>query len=269
MRLISLAMSDNKALVSSLCLTTFVLFLAQAVFFTAIFLALSLPVAFYLLFLAVCVIYHLLLLFLLLRAGGEFVLVPDEIPLKKVNLANILTLVRIASIPALFFLFLVIKTYPVTPFLIPFMIIVFLTDFFDGLAARKLKQVTRIGKYLDSISDYIVLAFSSILFFIYSLIPLWLFILIMARLVSQSAVVIIFYALRKRVLYFISTIGKASIFSIMAVFVFELLPLLGVPIPFIAQIEFGLQIALAAVIAVSLVDKYLCLKKELSLSSHP
>jgi phosphatidylglycerophosphate synthase len=254
----------ERTLVTSLCLTTLVLFLIQVAFFSFMFLALTLPIGIYLGFLVMCVLYHLVLLFFLLKAKGEFVLMPQEVPLTKVNLANVLTLFRIASIPALFFSFLVIKTHAVTPFLIPYLAIVFLTDFFDGLAARRLKQMTKVGKYLDSISDYIVLAFTSVLFFVYSLIPVWLFVLIMVRLFSQSVVVIIFYVFRKRVVYFISGIGKASIFATMAVFVFELLPLLGIAVPFFLQIGFVLEIALAALLGVSLVDKYFCLFRELS-----
>jgi phosphatidylglycerophosphate synthase len=257
-------MPENKSLSSSLCLTTAILFLAQVMLFSVVFLALALPLTLYLAYLGVCAVYHLVLLFLLLRAKGEFVIMPDEVPLQSVNLANILTLVRITSIPTLFFSFLVIKTHPVTPFLIPFLAAVFLTDFFDGLAARKLKQMTRIGKYMDSVSDYLVLFFTAILFFVYSLIPLWLFILIMARLASLAAVVIIFFLFRKKVVYSISFIGKMSIFSIMVVFVFELLPLLGFSIPFFTEIEFVIEIVLAAIIVVSLADKFICLKRELT-----
>ncbi|MBN1409653.1 MAG: CDP-alcohol phosphatidyltransferase family protein [Spirochaetales bacterium] len=257
-------MSKDVPLVKSLSLMTLILFLTQLLFFSIVYLFLKFSITIYIIFIFSCLLYHALLFILLVQFKNEFVIVPGNIPLSKVNLANLITLFRIASLPALFFCFLLIKTHPVMPFLIPFLALIFLTDFFDGMAARMLKQVTKIGKYLDSASDYAVLTFSTLLFFFFGLIPLWLFILIFIRLSTQITVVVVFFLMKKRLVYFISLIGKASIFGIMFYYVFVLFSFLGLPIPCFEVISIVLEICLVILIAASFVDKILNLRSELA-----
>ena len=70
----------------------------------------------------------------------------------KMNLANILTLMRIAAIPVIVFCF-----YSSMEFARPIAGIVFglaaLTDMLDGYAARKLGQTSKFGEFLDPVAD--------------------------------------------------------------------------------------------------------------------
>jgi phosphatidylglycerophosphate synthase len=68
---------------------------------------------------------------------------------KNLNLANAITVSRIIFMP---FLFLFVIQENRSAFLTGY-IIVGSTDFLDGWVARKLNQVTKLGKMLDSIAD--------------------------------------------------------------------------------------------------------------------
>ncbi len=70
----------------------------------------------------------------------------------KINLANLLTLIRIAAIPVV-----VICFYSSMDFARPIAGIVFglaaVTDVLDGYAARKLGQTSKFGEFLDPVAD--------------------------------------------------------------------------------------------------------------------
>ncbi len=101
------------------------------------------------------------------------------------NLANSLTLLRMfLSIPL--FTLLVFEQWKVAFFLFVFGA---LTDYFDGLAARKLKQMTDFGKVFDQIADKVFV--SSTMIAMIPMIPRWLVALVIARDTVISAVRII------------------------------------------------------------------------------
>lgn len=100
---------------------------------------------------------HLLLLVVLVALRGDFVLVPSGIVLRRVNIANVLTLFRISSTPTILFLLMEVREDDVVGALLVWCTAAFLSDFFDGRLSRRLRQVTRIGRYLDSMSDYAML----------------------------------------------------------------------------------------------------------------
>ncbi len=56
-----------------------------------------------------------------------------------------------------------------------------LTDFFDGYVARRLHQVTELGKVLDPIADKIAAGGSAILLLMIGAIPLWYVVVVIAR----------------------------------------------------------------------------------------
>ncbi|MFQ5547633.1 MAG: CDP-diacylglycerol--glycerol-3-phosphate 3-phosphatidyltransferase [Woeseia sp.] len=70
----------------------------------------------------------------------------------KINLANTLTLVRIAAIPVIVYCF-----YSSMDFARPIAGIVFavagVTDWLDGIVARKLHQTSKFGEFLDPVAD--------------------------------------------------------------------------------------------------------------------
>jgi CDP-diacylglycerol--glycerol-3-phosphate 3-phosphatidyltransferase/cardiolipin synthase len=75
----------------------------------------------------------------------------------KLNAANILTLVRIAAIPVV-----VICFFSTLPYARPIAGIVFgiaaITDLIDGYVARRFKQVSRFGEFLDPVADKLMVA---------------------------------------------------------------------------------------------------------------
>ena len=75
----------------------------------------------------------------------------------KLNLANILTLFRIAAIPAV-----VICFYSPMPDARPIAAVLFgiaaITDFIDGWVARRFGQTSRFGEFLDPVADKLMVA---------------------------------------------------------------------------------------------------------------
>jgi len=69
------------------------------------------------------------------------------------NLPNILSLSRIALMPAVLFCLKEEKTIP----LLILMLLAVATDYFDGFLARKLDKISSLGKILDPLADKICL----------------------------------------------------------------------------------------------------------------
>ncbi len=80
----------------------------------------------------------------------------------KLNLANTLTLIRIAAIPVVVVLF-----YHPEPWARPMAAITFglaaITDLLDGYIARHFGQMSRFGAFLDPVADKLIVAISLVL----------------------------------------------------------------------------------------------------------
>jgi CDP-diacylglycerol--glycerol-3-phosphate 3-phosphatidyltransferase len=89
------------------------------------------------------------------------------------QLPNLLSLLRLLLIP--FIAFFIVrgseKTYPYLIFLFFFSV---LLDFFDGFLARKLSQITRLGKIMDPLADKLLGLTVMISLVVRSDFPLWL-----------------------------------------------------------------------------------------------
>ena len=85
------------------------------------------------------------------------------------TLPNILTLSRIALIPIFIGLFYLQPDYLgetlpwINNLLVVIFIIISLTDFFDGLLARKLNQISELGTFLDPVADKLMVCAALIL----------------------------------------------------------------------------------------------------------
>jgi cardiolipin synthase (CMP-forming) len=93
------------------------------------------------------------------------------------NLPNCLTLVRILSIP----IFLVFLAYHSYGRALAVFILGGVTDFLDGLIARKMKQQTALGAYLDPVADKLLVITSFVMLGAIEGIPMWLAVVVVAR----------------------------------------------------------------------------------------
>lgn len=175
------------------------------------------------LFLFTTTLFHLTVLAFLLAFRKDFTLVEGGRKLERVNLANKVTLARMSTLPTLLILVIASKEYPIQTPLLVLVALVFVTDFVDGWISRASKEVTFVGRMLDATSDYSVLIVLSIVFYYYGLIPGWFFGIMIFRLVFQGASMAILLMARRPVMTGATFMGKAAIFSAMALYTAEVL----------------------------------------------
>jgi phosphatidylglycerophosphate synthase len=216
-------------------------------------------------FLIVTTAYHALLLVMLLLFKQDFVKVPSGEKLQRVNLANAVTLFRLTSMPTVLFLVLAAKDYRMRLPLLGLVVIVFATDFADGYISRKAGEITRVGKMMDSASDYGLLLVLTIVFYYFLLVPPWFFLLVTARLGLQVVLVFILIFINKKIEPKTTFMGKAAVASIMVLYAVEVIRLIfGIGrIELVAVLEW----ATAAIVFVSMVDKVLAFVRELPRSA--
>ena len=204
--------------------------------------------------------FHCLLFVMLLVFKGDFVIEPDGRKLDRVNLANGITLFRISTLPTILFIIIASKDYPMRFQLVALIAIVFTTDFLDGYVSRRGKEATRVGRMMDSASDYSLLFVISLVFHYFHIIPAWFFILLALRLTGQGAMVLVVLAVKKRLTPRTSFLGKATVASTMILYAFELLRFIA-DIPRIAYSS--LEYVAGAIIAVSIIDKVVMMIQDL------
>jgi CDP-diacylglycerol--glycerol-3-phosphate 3-phosphatidyltransferase len=96
---------------------------------------------------------------------------------KNLTVSNIITISRLVALP--FIVYFLFSDQRITAFVI--MIISLLSDAIDGYVARKLNQISDLGKFLDPLCDKISLAVILITLLLIDAIPLWAIIIIIAR----------------------------------------------------------------------------------------
>jgi phosphatidylglycerophosphate synthase len=250
----------KDALVHSILGTVAAFQLAQF----ALFLAYALPFGFSGRYMAPfalsSVAFHGLLLTMLYVFRNDFVKVPEGERLTKVNLANKITLFRVSTLPTLLFVILASKDYPIRYPLIALVAIVFITDFLDGYVSRRAKEVTRVGKMMDSASDYTVLFVISIVYYYFHIIPAWFLLLFAGRLAGQTFMMLTVLAVKKRITPRTSFLGKLTIASTMVLYAVELLRFVA-SIPALAFTV--LESIVGFVIVLSIFDKIAMMLQDL------
>jgi len=248
------------SLLRSLLYTCTALLAAQFVFFTIFGLWFRFFGSYALLFLPVCLSFHIVLYVLLRIFRHDFRKVPSGEVLQRINLANIVTLIRLSTVPTIFFVLQASKDYPMRGALLFLLVPLFLSDFLDGYISRKGNQVTRVGKMLDAASDYSLLFVISVLFYYFHIIPAWFLGLLVFRLAGQFAMVGIVLAVKKRVTPRTSFLGKATIASTMVLYAFELLRFVADIPPAVYD---TLEYFVGAIVVVSIIDKILIMRRDL------
>ncbi len=257
-------MPGPKSLRTSILSTLGMLLLAQLVILFAIRFGFELDTRRTSLAAAVSVVYHVLLAAFLLWRIPDFRIHPSTQRLVRVNLANRVTMVRLSSIPTAVFLVVWSRSVALLPVVLPFLCIVFATDFMDGIIARRRRETTVVGRYLDSVSDYLMIIATSVIFYVFELLPLWFLLLILARLVL-FALGMGYAALRQGKANTMSTfMGKASVFAVMFLYILEVAESFRIPWighPLVVRI---VEYAAAAVVCASMVDKAIFLRRLLA-----
>jgi phosphatidylglycerophosphate synthase len=203
---------------------------------------------------------HIGLWIFLLIMHDQFVLIHTGKKLSRINAANKLTMLRICCIPTVVLVLILSAARPMLPVLIPLVVLIFLTDLLDGLIARGMRQVTKIGKYLDSISDYAILIVISAVMAWYEILPDWFVILVMFRLLFQWIGMGALLAYQGYVHAMATLPGKAAIFMTMFLYGFEVLVLAG-KFHFLRPWVNILEYLCAGILCLSLIEKILYLKK--------
>jgi cardiolipin synthase len=105
------------------------------------------------------------------------------------NLSNALTLFRIFLVPA----FLIAVIYGRLWLALVLFVVAGLTDLLDGLAARRLRQQTLLGAFLDPLADKLLMAVSCVALAVKGLLPAWLAVIMVSKDLFVSLGVAILY----------------------------------------------------------------------------
>lgn len=252
-------MAKNNRVVPSILLSTGLLLAFQlAVFFVVA--ARQALEAQLLAFAITTVAVHLLLLSFLLSMRDDFALISSGRSLDRVNVANLLSMFRISSTPSILFYLILSREHGTLRILILFTGIAFLTDLFDGFLSRRLHQVTRIGRYLDSMSDYGILLVICFAIDHFGLISDWFFLLILARFVGQGlgmgALLLYHGSVESRSTF----LGKVAVFATMVTFGLSLFQLVPSVSESMSRVVTALEFPVAFLLLVSLIEKLLLLR---------
>ena len=93
------------------------------------------------------------------------------------TLANAVSVVRLMAIPV--FLWLVIEDRLLIAFVL--LVVAVLTDFVDGMIARRMNEITKLGQFLDPFADRLFIAATVIALAIQEVVPWWFVIAVMLR----------------------------------------------------------------------------------------
>ncbi len=93
------------------------------------------------------------------------------------TLANVVSVVRLMAIPV--FLVLVVQDRLITAFVL--LVAAVLTDFVDGMIARSMNQITKLGQFLDPFADRLFIAATVIALAIQNVVPWWFVVAVMLR----------------------------------------------------------------------------------------
>ena len=239
------------------------LFLAHAIFFGLLSYLFKISYEIILWFYSILILFQFLLFFFLMSMKDNFYIEATGRRLDRINISNVLTITRLSSIPTVLFIYLADGSEILGIILIILLFLIFLTDLLDGLLARRLNQVTRIGRYMDSISDYLIIFSIAIIFLKTNLIPLWFFALLILRLFIQAGGMGIILLREGSVEPETSFLGKVSISATMVIFILEIFKFLK--IQYIGSEFFirPMEYIAGGILVISIFDKFIFLGKKI------
>ena len=153
------------------------------------------------------------------------------------TVANAVSVVRLMAIPV--FLWLVIEDRLLIAFVL--LVVAVLSDFVDGMIARRMNEITKLGQFLDPFADRLFIAATVIALAIQDVVPWWFVIAVMLRdaLLGIGGVVMARYGAATLP---VKWWGKVATFAMLVV-----LPLflLGAVVPEVGEITNPIALVLA------------------------
>ena len=106
----------------------------------------------------------------------------DIVKKKKVNLPNILTVIRILLVPVFVVLVALNGVWEYMKYIaLGVFVVASITDWLDGIIARKKNIVTRFGKLMDPLADKILVAAGFIMLTGMDVVPAWVTVIVVGR----------------------------------------------------------------------------------------
>jgi cardiolipin synthase (CMP-forming) len=176
------------------------------------------------------------------------------------NVSNVLSAIRFSLIPMLVVLFGLItgsiENLYLKIIILSFMVLVCLTDLFDGMLARKLNEVTKLGMVLDPFGDFVIITCFTILIFVKGVMGWWYFTLIMIRIPFLIIFMLILMALNIKFRLKTSFLGRLTTFYTLGFLGVATLRLFFIePIGFFDRFLFIAQIIGSVIIVLSSAEK--------------
>jgi cardiolipin synthase len=100
-----------------------------------------------------------------------------DVSSKIFTLANLVSVIRLMAIPV--FLYLVVQDQLLAALVL--LVAAVLTDFVDGMIARHMNQITRLGQFLDPLADRLFIAATVVALAIQGVVPWWFVVAVMLR----------------------------------------------------------------------------------------
>lgn len=136
------------------------------------------------------------------------------------NISNVLSALRFSLVPLLIVIFGLIPKidghFKLRIGIFIFAFIVCMTDMFDGILARKLNQVTKLGMVLDPMGDFLMITCFSVLLFVNGIIDWWYFSLIMFRIPGLFIATLFYMAVDLKFKLKTTLLGRTTIFYVLS-----------------------------------------------------
>jgi len=169
------------------------------------------------------------------------------------NLANKLTISRIV-LAGIFILFLFVRGAGAKIFAMAVFLTACITDYYDGLIARKTNSITEFGRLMDPIADKILILGGFLAFIEKKIIPAWMVMVIIARELVITGIRIV--ALSRKKVLSAEVAGKHKTISQMAavlsILIFLIIRDLGFSLRYIGYYSAGIYVLMLITVLMTL-----------------
>ncbi|MBU4342956.1 MAG: CDP-diacylglycerol--glycerol-3-phosphate 3-phosphatidyltransferase [Candidatus Omnitrophica bacterium] len=171
------------------------------------------------------------------------------------NLANKLTISRII-LAAIFILFLFIQGVAAKFAALGLFLIACLTDYYDGIVARKTNSATDFGKLMDPIADKILILGAFLAFVEMKIVPAWMVMVIIARELIITGIRVL--ALSKKKVLSAEIAGKhktiSQMVAVISILIFLIIRESGFIFKYIGHYAKGVHILMFITVVMTLIS---------------